>query len=193
MTAIEKFEPRMTVEEFYDFDGGGHRGKIELVNGQLRLQSYASGGHATIQGNITTLIGMHLRAKRPGCRVGNEAGVIPVFDSKRNIRKPDISVTCTPHSKGERAFLNPILIVEVHSPTNADETWESIRACATIGSVVEILVVDSEAIDVQVFRRDDKGVWPMDPERVPIGGVVRLASLDMELPVAEIYRGTETG
>jgi Uma2 family endonuclease len=193
MTAIEKIEPRMTVEEFYDFDGGGHVGKIELVHGRLRMQSYASGGHATIQGNITMLIGNHLRAKRPGCRVGNEAGVVPTFDPKRNIRKPDISVTCTPHTKGERAYPDPILIVEVLSPTNANETWESIQACATIGSVIEILVVDSETVDVQVFRRDDKGIWPMEPERVPMGGTVRLTSLGLEMPVAEIYRGTETG
>jgi Uma2 family endonuclease len=192
MTAVEKIEPKMTVEEFYDFDGGGHVGKIELVHGRLRMQSYASGGHATIQGNITTLIGNHLRAKRPGCRVGNEPGVIPTFDPKRNIRKPDVAVTSTLHTKGERPFPNPILIVEVLSPTNADETWESIQACATIGSVVEILVVDSESIDVQVFRRDDKGIWPTEPERVPMGGMVRLMSLDMEMPVAEIYRGTET-
>jgi Uma2 family endonuclease len=193
MTAIEKIESCMTVEEFYDFDGGGHVGKIELVHGRLRMQSYASSGHATIQGNITMLIGNHLRAKRPGSRVGNEAGVVPTFDPKRNIRKPDVSVTCTPQTKGERAYPDPILIVEVLSPTNANETWESIQACATIGSVVEILAVDSETVDVQVFRRDDKGIWPMEPERVPMGGTVRLASLDLEMPVAEIYRGTETG
>ena len=193
MTAVEKIEPRMTVDEFYEFDGGGHVGKIELVHGRLRLQSYASGGHATIQGNITGMLHAHLRAKRPGCRVGNEPGVVPTFDPKRNIRKPDVVITCAPHTTGERSFPNPILIVEVLSPSNADETWESIQACATIGSVVEILVVDSETIDVQVFRRDDKGVWPMEPERVPLGGMVRLASLEFEMPVAEIYRGTETG
>jgi Uma2 family endonuclease len=192
MTAVEKIEPRMTVEEFYEFDGGGHIGKIELVHGRLRMQSYASSGHATIQGNITSLVGNHLRAKRPGCRVGNEAGVIPTFDQKRNIRKPDVVVTCTPHAKGQRSFPNPILIVEVLSPTNADETWESIQACSNVGSLAEILVVDSETIDVQVFRRDGNGVWPTEPERVPMGGTVRLTSLDLEMPVTEIYRGTET-
>lgn len=193
MTAVEIIEPRMTVDEFYEYDGGGHVGKIELVHGRLRMQSYASSGHATIQGNITALIGSHLRSKRPGCRVGNEPGVVPTFDPKHNIRKPDVAVTCTPHTKGQRLFPYPILIVEVLSPSNANDTWESIQACATVGSVAEILVVDSEMIDVQVFRRDDKGIWPTEPERVAMEGVVRLTSLDMEMPVAEIYRGTEVG
>lgn len=184
-----KIEPKMTIEEFFAFDGGGHIGKIELVHGRLRMQSYASGGHATIQGNITALIGNHLRATRPGCRVGHEAGVIPTFDPKRNVRNPGVSVTCTPHTKGERAFPNPILIVEVLSPTNSEETWESIQACATIGSVTEILVVESETADVQVFRRDDKGIWPTEPVRLGIDGVVHLASIGLDMPVVEIYRG----
>ena len=55
MTALPKPKPRMTVEEFFDWDGGGHVGKLELVHGVVRAQSYASGGHGTIQGNLAAL------------------------------------------------------------------------------------------------------------------------------------------
>lgn len=191
MTAQTNPKQRMTAEEFFDWDGGGHVGKLELVHGVVRAQSYASEGHGRIQGNIARHIGNHLAANRPSRGVVIEGGVIPTFDPKRNVRKPDLSVTCTAHESGARAVRNPTLIVEVLSPTNSDETWESIQACATIGSVAEILVVESEEVKVHVFTKDAKGVWP-DPGVVVTGpGTIRLVSLGMELSMADIYRGTD--
>ena len=185
---------RMTVEEFFAWDGGGHQGKLELVDGIVRAQSYAGGGHGTIQSKLAFLINDHFRRVGSKCRVGSEVGVIPRFDPKRNVRKPDLAVTCTPHSKGERAYPDPILIVELLSPSNADDTWargnwESIRACATVPSVIEILVVDIERVEVQVFRRDDKGMWPEPGETAGAGGSVRLASIDALIAVDDIYAG----
>ena len=187
--ALVQPDQRMTVEEFFAWDGGGHIGKLELVNSVVRAQTYASGAHGTIQARITTLLSNHLKKTKPGCRVGNEVGVIPIFDPKRNVRKPDVTVTCTPHTPGERAFPKPVLIVEVLSPSNTDETWESIRACASIPSVAEILVVDSERVHAQVFLKDDKGNWPDPGEIVEAGGTIRLASLGLEMPMDEVYEG----
>ena len=119
MALVQSF-PKMTAEEFYAWDGGGHVGKLELVDGVVRAQTYASGAHGTIQAALGTIIRNHLRSKRSACRVGTEVGVIPRFDPKRNVRKPDLAVTCTPHTPGERAFPDPILIVEVLSPSSVD-------------------------------------------------------------------------
>lgn len=187
--ALVQLIPRMTVDEFFAWDGGGHVGKLELVNGLVRAQTFASGAHGTIQATVTTLIKNHLKKHRPGCRVGNEVGVIPIFDPIRNVRKPDVTVTCSPHTPGERAFPKPVLIVEMLSPSNADETWESIRACASIPSVAEILVVDSERIHAQVFRKDDKGNWPDPGVIVESGGTIRLTALGLEMAMDEIYEG----
>ena len=188
MALVQSF-PKMTAEEFYAWDGGGHVGKLELVDGVVRAQTYASGAHGTIQAALGRLIGNHLRSNRSGCRVGTEVGVIPRFDPKRNVRKPDLTVTCTPHTPGERAFSDPILIVEVLSPSNIDDTWESIRACATIPSVVEIVVIDSERRHAEVFRKDATGAWPEPGEIVEAGGTIRLASLDLTFPMSEVYEG----
>ena len=190
MSAIAQPTPRMTVEEFFAWDGGGHVGKLELVHGVVRAQTYASDGHGTIQGNVSRLIGNHLAASRPDCRVVIEGGVIPMFDPKRNVRKPDLSVTCSPNVKGSRAVPNPVLVVEVLSLTNADETWESIQACATVGSVAEILVIDSETRLVQVFTKDAKGVWPDPGQTIEADGTIRLKRLDLEMTMVDVYRGT---
>ena len=187
--ALVQSLPEMTVEEFYAWDGGGHVGKLELVDGVVRAQTFASGAHGTIQATLGRLIGNHLRAKRPGCRAGTEVGVIPIFDPIRNVRKPDVTVTCTPHTPGERAFPKPVLIVEVLSPTNAEETWESIRACASIPSVSEILVVDSERMHAEIYVKDDKGNWPVPGDIVGAGGTIRLTALGLEMSMDEVYAG----
>jgi Uma2 family endonuclease len=192
MTAIAQPQPRITADDFFEMPNPRHAGgKIELVNGHLRLQEhYASSGHATIQANLTGVIGNHLRAKRPSYRVTIGAGVQTTFDAKRNVRRPDVTVTCAPHEKRQRVLPDPVLIIQVMSPNNQDDQWETIRALASVATVMEIVVVDSETADVQVFSRDKNGVWPTEPERVTAGGTVHLASIEADVTVADIYWGT---
>ena len=190
MSTATKIEPRITADAFFEMDSIGHPGKVELVGGQLRMQHFASGGHATIQANLTGLIRNHLVAKRPGCRVATEGGVQTTFDAQHNVRRPDVTVTCAPHTKGERALPDPVLIVQVMSPNNMADQWECIRALASVGTIVEMVVVESESVGVQVFRRGDDGIWPTAPGRPGAGGTIRLASLDLDLAMADIYWGT---
>ena len=191
MTALSKPLPRMSADEFYELtDLGPVEGKVELVNGLIRMQHYASDAHGTIQANFGRLIGNHLVAKRPGCRAVTEGGVQTTLDAKRNVRRPDVTVTCAPPAQGQRAVPSPVLIVQVMSPNNVEEQWESIRALAHVISIREIVVAESETVEVQVFRRGADGSWPAEPECVGPGGTVRLASLDLDIAVADLYWGT---
>lgn len=182
--------PRMTAAEFLEWDGGGLVGKLELVEGEVVAMSPASGTHALIQANIAFLLGAHLRAKKLPCRVGTEAPIIPRLHANDNVRAPDLAVTCIAAPPG-KTFPDPVLIVEVSSPSNQDETWNSIRACATIPTLAEILVVDSDRQKARIFRKSDKGEWPIDPEVVEAEGAVKLTSIDAAFEMREIYSGTE--
>lgn len=176
----------MTVQEFLDWDGGGLVGKLDLVEGRVRAQLPASDAHSTIQANVTRLIGNHLRSIQSPCRVGTEAPVVPPMRPKQNARAPDIAVTCTPPS-ASRVYENPILIAEVMSPSNENETWETISVLATNLSLKEVLIVQPEVVEVQVFTRGADGNWPNEPILSGPGETVRLTSLNCSLPVAEIY------
>ena len=181
--------PPMTVDEFFAWDGGGHQGKLELVEGVVRAMAPASPAHSFIQANIGGMIREQLRARKSLCRVGTEAGVIPPLHQKKNARVPDIAVTCAPPSTS-KVFESPVLIVEVISPSNEDETWDSITALAGLVSLKEILVVQSERVEAEVYTREDDGAWPRDPVKVGAGGVVRLKSIGCELDMGEVYEGT---
>lgn len=181
--------PPMTVEQFLAWDGGGHVGKLELVDGVVRAMAPASAVHSIIQLNIGTAINNHLRARNSPCRAATEAPVLPPMARRRNARAPDVSVTCAPITDS-KTFDDPVLIVEVMSPDNEDDTWESIRAVATLPTMREILVVQSTRVEAEVYLRDAKGAWPDDPVSVGPGGRIRLASIDLTIPVSEMYEGT---
>jgi len=192
MSLAEKpSSPRMTVAEFLDWDGDSHPGKQELVHGAIRAMAPPSPTHGVLQARIAGRIEAHLSKRKSPCRVGTEVGVIPIWDAEHNLRVPDITVTCTPATPGERTFPNPVLIVEILSPSNQKETWESIQACASIGSLAEIVVVAFDAIRISIFRKRPDGSWPEQPEIVESGGTVRLAAIEGGFAIDEMYAGTE--
>ena len=181
--------PRMTVEEFFAWDGGGHVGKLELIDGVVRAMAPASATHAIIQGNLVAAIHNHLRGHGSPCRVAPEAPIRPAIGNRSsNTRAPDVAVTCAPPS-ASKTFVDPVLIIEVLSPGNVDETWESIRALAPLPTLTEIVVVESETVGIEIYRKDARGAWSETPE-VHTDGAFRLASIGLDLAVAEVYRGT---
>lgn len=179
---------RLTVREFLEAPQTAP-GRHELVNGVIRAMSPASSTHAIIQANLAGLIWQHLRNSGRPCRVGTEAPVVPHLHANDNVRAPDLAVTCSPATSG-KTFPDPVLIIEVLSPSNQRETWESIWACATIPSLNEIVVVDSERQRAEVFRRDSHGSWPKTGISIGPGGMIELDSIGATFPLAELYSGT---
>lgn len=190
MAAHATAQHRMTAEEFISWGGDGHPGKLELINGVVRAMSPASGTHALLQAKIARILGNHLEKIGRPCRVGTEAPIRPRMRSNENVRAPDVAVTCVPILRDEKFFPDPILIIEVLSPSNQRETWESIWACATIPTIQEVMVVDSERIHVAVYTKDETGAWPEHPQITESGGTVHLAAIDAEIAVSEIYADT---
>lgn len=189
-TPVVKPETHMTVEEFLAWDGAGHIGKLELVEGRVRAMSPASGTHALVQANLAFILGSLFRTRNSSCRVGTEAPIVPRIHANDNVRAPDLAVTCAPITADKR-FPDPILIVEVLSPSNQRETWESIRALASVPSLMEILVVDSERRWAEIFRREADGGWPVAGQAlIENAGSIVLESISAQFSLAEIYRGT---
>ncbi len=182
-------QPRMTTAEFFDWAGDGHQGKQELVSGRIRSMAPASSFHGMLQLRLGAIVDGRLASRFPACRGGTEVGVVPKWDPKHNVRVPDLTVTCSPLTPGEKNFPNPILIVQIMSPTNEEDTWESIQACATIPSLNEIVVVESTKVQISLFLKQVDGIWPDDPVIVEAGGTVAIKTLDLEFQIDDLYRG----
>ncbi|MDX2260015.1 MAG: Uma2 family endonuclease [Hyphomicrobiaceae bacterium] len=177
----------MTVEEFLDWDGGGHPGKMELVNGIVVAMAPTSATHGIIQLSIGRALAEHIQKNALPCRVGTEMPILPPMDKGKNARVTDIAVARRPVS-ADRPLEEPLLIVEVMSPTNEAETWASIQAIAGLPSLQEILVVQSTRVEAEVYRRSPGGAWPNEPNVVvrELAGSIRLDSLELDLTMAAI-------
>ena len=141
--------------------------------------------HGTIQSTLTSRIDRHLREGDSPCFIVAAPGVVPRVRSSSNFRIPDLAVTCTPYQDEEYDLANPVLIIEILSPSNQAEIW----SYTTLPSVYEILIVHSTRVGVELLRRDAAGNWPEQPVTLEQGRL-ELRSIGFSIDVAALYHGT---
>src|SRR3954451_24752491 len=137
MTAALKLPEVLTVGAFLNWNAPP--GPLwQLVDGAPQAMAPPSPTHGAIQNEVGGLLRDHLRARNSPCIVVATPGVIPHVQSDTNMRIPDLAVTCTPIQPDDRALRDPVLIIEILSPTNRAETWSNVWSYTTIPSVHEI-------------------------------------------------------
>jgi Uma2 family endonuclease len=188
MVAVAKMPVRLTVEEFLQWDSGDGR-RYELVDGVPHAMAPTSNTHGLLQNELGRLIGNHLRERASPCEVVAAPGVVPHLLSDHNFRIPALAVTCAPVLPGPNALPDPVLIVEILSPSNQAETWANVRAYTSIPSVEEILILRSDRIAAEILRRLDDGGWPSQPTALG-SGELTLPSIGFRVALAELYART---
>ena len=191
MVALRKRTPaRMTLDEFLAWDSGDRSGRTwQLIDGEPVAMAPGSDAHGAIQSEIARLLGNHLLEQRSPCRVVTEPGIVPRVRANRNYRVPDLGVTCAPPSH-DLMVSEPIVLIEILSPSNEVDTRANIWAYTTVPSVREILAIRSTRIEAELLIRGADGTWPAEPEIIDPGGVVTLASIAFSTPLVAVYRTT---
>jgi Uma2 family endonuclease len=125
--------------------------------------------------------------KRP-CYLASEVG-ITLADRDDTYYQADVAVSCTPTPAAEQHLVDPVLIVEVLSPSTAShDRTRQLLDYRRIASVQEIVLVSSQERRVEFWRRKGEK-WEVED---PIGeAVLRLASIDADVPLAAIYEGVD--
>ena len=180
----------MTVAEFLDWPGDGSGRTFELVDGELRPMTPGSPTHGTIQMQLGALILNELAAVGSRCKVVCTPGVITARHAHMNMRVPDLGITCAPDAPGDRALPDPVVLIEILSPSNAVHTWDNVWAYTTIPSVREIVVVHSTRIAGELLRHRADGRWPDRPEQIGADGILRLESIGCACPLRAAYAQT---
>ncbi len=188
MTAALKIPDPMSLTEFLAWEAPD-AARWQLVDGTPCAVAPASPIHAAVQNELGRLLGNHLAARGGPCRVYSTPGVLPGRKAHNNFRIPDIGVSSTLLIPGEPAIPDPVLLVEILSPTNQLETWTNVWAYTTIPTVLEVLVVRTAAIGAQLLRRNADGTWPEIPLSVDDGDLV-LNSIEFRVRLADLYAGT---
>ena len=90
---------------------------------------------------------------QPPCRVISEAGIV-IPDRADTYYIADLAVTCAPREPGRRMVVDPVLVIEVLSPSTGQvDRWRKVADYRTLPSVQEILVVFSDERRVELQRR----------------------------------------
>jgi Uma2 family endonuclease len=141
--------------------------------------------HNTICGNVRSLLAQVLRPRR--CRAYSETAKVVAAGT---LLYPDVVATCAPQVGEQDIVLDPLLIVEVLSPSSASYDRNAKRALyRLIPSLEHYLVVSQAQARVEVDSRIADG-WETT---YVIGGsaTIALPRLGISIPMAAIYDDTE--
>ncbi len=179
-----------TLEEYFELEKNSEE-KWEFWDGQIWCMSGASLVHEDIVANLLRSLGNRLPER---CRVaGSNVRVkVPKFPP---YRYPDLTVVCGKRESetinGLEMLVNPQVIIEVLSPTTeAFDRGAKFTYYRSIPSFREyILVAPYSAHITQLILRAD-GEWVIR-DVVGIDGILTLPTVDIEVPLSEIYRDVE--
>ncbi len=184
MSAIPK--RKMTAAEYLEVERRAEF-KSEFYNGEMFAMAGASIPHNRIVGNMLRALGNRLETR--------DCNVYP-SDTRVKIERinkytyPDVSVTCGQEIyEGERddVLLNPILIVEVLSPSTAGyDRREKFQSYQYIKTLQEYLLVSQDTCRLEQYVRVLEWEWKY---RIysSLEDVVKLESINCELPLKEVY------
>jgi Uma2 family endonuclease len=103
---------------------------------------------------------------------------------------PDAAVVCGRTLRAAEdplAVTNPVLLVEVTSPSTEDyDRGEKLRHYKSLPSVREVLIASHREPRVALHRRGERDAW--STESAGEGELVRLSCVGARLAVDEIYR-----
>ena len=163
-------------------------GKHEFFNGEVFAMTGGSFDHAAIGLNVATTLAASLRGGP--CRPMNSD--MRVHTPSGLDTYPDVSVFCgeAELTDQQKTLLSPVVIVEVLSPsTRSYDRGDKFALYRSIPSLRDYLLIDSEQVLVEHFRRLDSGEWLLHEYLAGADGIV-VASVGVTLSLVEIYAGT---
>ena len=174
-----------TVEEYLAFEAASEF-KHEYIDGVIYDMTGGTFHHSGIKVNITVELGIQLRNRDysvrnsdMSVRVGGSRFVYPDVSVVRG--QPELE-------ENDTILLNPILTVEVLSPTTEDyDRSTKLRYYQALPSLQCCLIVEQFDIQVDAYIRE-KDSW-RHHRYDSSDDIITLPMLDSQLPLAEIYRG----
>ncbi len=175
----------MTVTEFLAWTPAGDR-RYELVDGIPRAMATPDPEHQIVQSNLNGLLYSTLR-DHPTC-TARAGGSVLLPNNDHNWYEPDLVVTCVPHVRGQTATVDPVLIVEILSPsTERHDRSRKLPNYHSIPSVQEILLIEPRYPYCELHRRLDAERWLVVVLQTLTQTLV-LESIGASVPLAELYR-----
>ncbi len=185
MSALPKL--LFTPEEYLELECQAEY-KSQYVAGEIFAMAGTQSVHNEVAGNI--FAALHTRFRSRACRA---------YFSDIRLRVPEASLYTYPDvmalcgspvfetSGNPPSLLNPQVILEVLSPsTEAFERGDKFARYRKLESLTDYVLVSVQKMRVEQHTRQSSGVWTYEEYEHP-SNILRLASVDCEVPLEEIY------
>lgn len=176
------FEEYLVKEEAAEYKSEYHGGKIAAMAGRPF-------DHNTIGQNAGNAISNQLKAKKKRCRVANSDQKIFIKSYDKGIY-PDVSVFCNKpkfHKNRKDILTNPILVVEVLSPSTEDyDRGKKFTQYRSLPSFKEYVLITQDEAKVESWYKQEENVWRISNAK-GLNSSIYLYSLDIEIKLSDIY------
>jgi Uma2 family endonuclease len=177
--------PKITAADYLGWEPQQEQ-RYEYINGNVVAMTGGTVPHNDVAINLLTALLPSVRAS--GCRI-NMADVKLCVDESGLYYYPDLLVSCHPQDLNAHKFVQfPKLIAEVLSPGTADkDRTEKFTDYQHISTLQEYLLISSEKVSVECYRRGEGRMWLYYP--YTSGDSIELESLGISILIEQIYLG----
>lgn len=179
-----------TAEEYLEMDRASDR-KHEYFEGNVFAMAGVGNRHNVIFRNLYGDMAYRLKDK-PCEPYGSDTRIhIP---ENTLYTYPDISIFCRDilNDVGDSdIYVQPSVLIEILSPSTRNyDRGTKFKLYRDIPTLNEYVLVDSEAIGVEIFRLNENGHWQLE-EYKKLDEILHIHTVNYELSLNELYRGAK--
>jgi Uma2 family endonuclease len=166
-----------------------NEGRYELAGGRVVMMPGVSRAHGLLVTNLVVSLRSRLDQRQWAiiAEFGLDAG-------PETLRYPDIVVDRAGGDANDYTATAPVLLVEVLSPsTAATDLGDKAAEHLEIPSLLAYIVLSQDAPKAWVWARATGEFAPGPAVIAETEAIIRIPSLPLELPLAEIYAGINSG
>ncbi len=166
-----------------------NEGRYELAGGRVVMMPGVSRNHGMMVTNLVVALRTRLDPRQwvVIAEFGLDAG-------PQTLRYPDIVVDRAGGGAKDYTATTPVLLVEVLSPsTAATDLGDKAAEYLQIPTVLGYIVLSQDEPKAWVWARGTAGFSPGPAITAGTEAIIRVGTLQLELPLAEIYAGIKTG
>jgi Uma2 family endonuclease len=185
MIAEPQYPQKMTAQEYLEWEAKQEL-RHEYVDGEILAMTGGTIPHTKIYLNLYRALYPHLHQR--GCEAYVSDVKVQANENSRYFY-PDLVVSCHPDDLKARDFIqHPKIIVEVLSPsTESYDRTKKFKYYRQIQSLQEYVLIDSEAISVEVYHRGQGKMWLY--YEYEAGETITLESIEFKCEMEALYEG----
>lgn len=181
---LAKLKTKISVKDYLEGENFSEI-KHEFLNGEVYAMAGASDRHHRICANVFIKLDSHLAESKCEAFMAE----MKLKADEKTFYYPDVFVSCDKAIKSAFFREEPILIVEVVSPsTRQTDHREKLRVYQQIPTVQEYVIIEQDRMLVELHRRQPDGRWiTYFYNESDLDEILEFQSVNLSLNLEEIY------